>query len=105
MAYKTFTKPDYNHSLNLLKNYFKNDNRVSKAWIFGSFARQEDKPGSDIDIMVKYSDKATGTLLDYADIQFNLEKILKRKIDLVEEGYVKPFAMENIKSELKLIYG
>ncbi len=105
VAYKTFTKPDYNHSLNLLKNYFKNDNRVSKAWIFGSFARQEDKPGSDIDIMVKYSDKATGTLLDYADIQFNLEKILKRKIDLVEEGYVKPFAMENIKSELKLIYG
>ncbi len=105
VAYKTFFKTDYNLIIKTLKHYFKNDDRVSKAWIFGSFARQEDKPGSDIDVMVRYSDKASGTLLDYADIQFNLEKILNRKVDLAEEGYIKPFAWINIKNDLKLIYG
>ena len=91
--------------LKMLQDYFKKEPRVSKAWIFGSFAREEDKPDSDIDIMVSYSKKASGTLLDYADVQHNLIQLLKRKIDLVEEGFVKPYAWNTIQKDLKLIYG
>ena len=81
------------------------DGRVAKAWIFGSFARGDYNVKSDIDIIVTYSDKASGTLIDYADIIFYLEKLINKKIDLVEEGYVKPFAIENIEKDKILIYG
>lgn len=86
-------------------DYFKQDGRVSKAWIFGSFARREDLQNSDIDLMVRYSRNASGTLLDYADIKLNLEEITGRPIDLVEEGYVRPFATESIDHDKILIYG
>ena len=78
---------------------------ISKAWIFGSFARGEDRQDSDIDLMVSYSEKASGTLLDYADIKYNLENLLQRNIDVVEEGYIKSFAMESVNRDKVLIYG
>ena len=60
---------------------------------------------SDIDLMVTYSDNATRTLLDYADIKLKLNGITGKKIDLVEFGFIKPFALENIDKDKKLIYG
>ncbi|HBE42667.1 MAG TPA: hypothetical protein DDW27_15985, partial [Bacteroidales bacterium] len=80
------------------------DGRVSKAWIFGSFARGDDEPDSDVDLMVKYSERASGTLQDYADIKFYLENLIKKRIDLVEEGFVKPFAEKSIVKDKILIY-
>lgn len=78
---------------------------MEKAWIFGSFARGDDNAGSDVDLMIRYSDKASGTLFDYADIQYRLQNLLQKKIDLSEEGYIKPFAWKTIQKDLKLIYG
>jgi predicted nucleotidyltransferase/plasmid maintenance system antidote protein VapI len=86
-------------------DFLKKDGRISKAWIFGSFARGDYKYDSDIDLMVIYSDKSTGTLFDYADIKFSLENLLKLKVDLVEEGYARPFAAASINRDKVLIYG
>jgi predicted nucleotidyltransferase/plasmid maintenance system antidote protein VapI len=91
--------------INILADFFEKDGRVSKAWIFGSFARGEIYSNHDIDLMVRYSDKASGTLFDYADIKFRLENLLKQKIDIVEEGFVQPFATESIDRDKILIYG
>lgn len=88
-----------------IKNYFKNEIRVIRAWIFGSFAREEDEFFSDIDLMIEFDKKKSISLLDLADIQFKLENITGKKIDIVEKGYIKPFAWENVKNDLKLIYG
>mgnify|MGYP001399006319 CR=1 FL=1 len=91
--------------LNKIIEFFRLDGRVSKVWIFGSFARGEVFANHDIDLMVRYSDKASGTLFDYADIKFKLENLIKQKIDIVEEGFVQPFADESIDREKILIYG
>ena len=91
--------------INILADFFEKDGRVLKAWIFGSFARGEIYSNHDIDLMVRYSDKASGTLFDYADIKFRLENLLNQKIDIVEEGFVQPFATESIDREKILIYG
>ncbi len=88
-----------------ITGFLKNDGRVSKAWLFGSYARRENQAESDVDLMISYSEKASGTLLDYADIVHQLEKLLQRKVDLVEEGFVKSFAAGSINSEKQLIYG
>jgi len=85
--------------------FLKKDGRVSKAWLFGSLARGEAGTTSDIDLMVTYSDTASGTLFDYADLKFKLEILLKRKVDLVESGYVKSFALTSINRDKVLIYG
>ncbi len=91
--------------IKLVKDFFRKDGRVSRVWLFGSYARGEERKGSDLDLMVSYSAKATGTLLDYADIKYQLELLLNLKVDLVEEGFVKPFAVHAINRDKILIYG
>jgi len=88
-----------------ITDFLKRDGRVSRAYLFGSFARGEAGDSSDVDLMVTYSTKASGTLFDYADIKFKLENLLKRKIDIVEEGYVQSFALPSINRDKILIYG
>jgi predicted nucleotidyltransferase len=105
IVYGGTPEPDRKSLIKCITEFFKKDGRVSKAWLFGSYARGEERIGSDIDLMVSYSSKASGTLLDYADITFHLESILKRKVDLVEEGFVKSFATTSINEDKILIYG
>jgi len=91
--------------IEIIRDFFEKDGRVSKAWIFGSFARGDYNHKSDIGLMVRYKDSSKISLFDYADIAFLLEEKLKTKIDLVEEGYLRPFALETAKKDLQLIYG
>lgn len=105
MIYKKTPQLSKEKIIEIIRDFFSRDGRVSKAWIFGSFARGDYNVKSDVDIMVTYSDKASGTLLDYADIIFYLEKLINKKVDLVEEGYIKPFALDNVEKDKILIYG
>jgi len=91
--------------IEIIRDFLSRDGRVSKAWIFGSFARGDNTSKSDIDLMVKFTDTNKISLLDYADIAYLLEEQINIKIDLVEEGYLLPFALETAKNDLKLIYG
>ncbi|MDO9341254.1 MAG: nucleotidyltransferase domain-containing protein [Bacteroidales bacterium] len=105
MIYKKTPQLSKEKIIEIIREFLSKDGRVAKAWIFGSFARGDYNANSDIDLMVTYSDKASGTLLDYADIKFYLENLINKKVDLVEEGYVKPFAIKNIEKDKILIYG
>lgn len=91
--------------IKIINDFFHSDGRVSKAWLFGSYARGEEKAGSDVDLMISYSEKASGTLLDYADITYQLENLLNVKVDLVEEGFIKSYSENNINQDKLLIYG
>jgi len=55
--------------------------------------------------MVRFKDSTKTSLFDYADIAYLLKEKLKIKIDLVEEGYLQPFALNTAKNDLSLIYG
>ena len=61
---------------------------VSRASLFGSVARGENTEKSDIDILVEVPENKS--LFDMMDIQFALEDILKKKVDLVEYKAIKP---------------
>jgi len=104
IAYKKKPQLSKEQIIKIIREFLKKDGRVSKAWIFGSFARGDYNYKSDIDIMVRYSDKASGNLSDYADIKFFLENLIHKEIDLVEEGYIKSFAIENVERDKLLIY-
>ena len=66
----------------ILKSY-----GAKRAAIFGSAARGEMKKNSDIDILVELP--ANIGLFEYVGIKLDLEKALKRKVDLVQYGGIK----------------
>ncbi len=86
-----------------IKNYFKNK-PIEKVWLFGSFARNEDKLDSDIDLLIRFKKPNEIDLFDYIGIRQDLEDLTGRQVDLVEEGQeidkIKPF----IEKDRKLIY-
>ena len=86
-----------------IADYFKTQ-PVSRAWLFGSFARGEETPDSDIDILVEYDKDAKITLLTISHMMGELEKNLGRRVDLVEDGCLLPFAVESANRDKKLIY-
>ena len=87
---------------NAIADYFKTQ-PVMKAWLFGSFARGEETPLSDVDLLVQY-DEGGISLLKHAAMICELEKILNRPVDIAEEGTLLPFAAESANREKKLIY-
>ena len=85
-----------------IAEYFKTQ-PVLKAWLFGSFARGEETPESDFDILVllDYSQRIG---LRYFGMALDLEKLLGRPVDLVEEGQLLPFAKRTADLDRTLIY-
>lgn len=77
---------------------------IEKAWLFGSFARNEETFASDIDILVEFSKNAKITLFVLGGIVCDLEEATGRNIDLVQNGTLKPFAVESANRDKILIY-
>ena len=91
------------HIINKLQSFFP-AYPVEKAWVFGSYARGDDTRKSDVDIMVRFDKNAIITLIDYAGIMIDLEKLLHKKVDLVSEGTLYKFAQESVEKDKILIY-
>ncbi len=85
-----------------IAEYFKTQ-PVLKAWLFGSFARGEETPRSDVDILVVL-DHSQPVGLKFFGMWNDLEQLLDRKVDLVEEGELLPFAEESANKDKRLIY-
>ena len=61
---------------------------VAKIGIFGSFIRGEERPDSDVDVLVTFRN-GEETFDNYMDCKFYLEDLFKRKVDLVMNGAIK----------------
>ncbi|MDP2926515.1 MAG: nucleotidyltransferase domain-containing protein [Nanoarchaeota archaeon] len=72
---------------------------VKKIGLFGSFAKNKQHKKSDIDIIVNFDKE---TFDNYMDLLFLLERMFKRKIDLVIEKDLHP-ELNYIKNEAKYV--
>lgn len=86
-----------------ISDYFRTQ-PVLKAWLFGSFARGEETPESDVDILVQFDHGQPIGLLRYAGMWREIEELVGRKVDLVEDGTLMPFAVESANRDKQLIY-
>ncbi len=78
---------------------------VLKAWLFGSYARGEETPESDVDILVKFDhENATIGLFEYVRMMMGLSDCIGKEVDLVEDGTLLPFAESSANKDKKLIY-
>lgn len=75
---------------------------VTYAGVFGSVARGEDKPESDIDILIRMG-KPLG-MFSYMALIRNIETSLGRKVDVVTEKSLNKFVRPYVIPELKTVY-
>lgn len=85
-----------------IANYFKTQ-PIQRAWLFGSYARGDESPLSDVDILVQF-DEGGVSLLKHAAMICELEKILDRPVDIVPEKMLRPRVRERVDQDKKLIY-
>jgi uncharacterized protein len=75
---------------------------VSKAAVFGSYARGDNRPDSDIDILIEPPDRFS--LLDHSGLKIELEEALGKSVDVVTYNSIKPRIRENVLSaQIQLI--
>lgn len=102
VAGKLFNKQDRNAIVRKLKAGLLRFPKVRKAWLFGSFARKDDKPGSDIDLAIEVQDPFS--YFDLAEVQYQLEQLVGRKVDVGFMDAFRPHVRERIEPDLRLIH-
>jgi hypothetical protein len=88
--------------IKIIAEYFKTQ-PVLKAWLFGSFARGEEHPDSDVDILIVL-DYTQPVGIEFFGMYEDLKELLGRNVDLVTERSLAPFARASVEHERRLIY-
>ncbi len=76
---------------------------VQKAWLFGSYARGQEGPESDVDLLVQMAPNDL-TILGFLKIQTRLEKVTNKSVDLIEDECLEDFARPSVDNDKILIY-
>ena len=78
--------------------------KPEKIAVFGSFARDENKVNSDLDILLFLNKDNKVSLLDLIDAEQKLSEALGIKVDLVTERSLNPLIRPYIEKDLKIIF-
>ncbi len=68
--------------------------------VFGSFARGEETPASDVDILVEFSEPIGW---EFVELKEYLENILGRRVDLVTKNALKKQLKDEILDEVRMV--
>ncbi len=71
--------------------------KADKVYVFGSCARKEETPESDVDFLVELQKGAS--LFDLMDIQDEYEALLNCKVDVVSRRGLNPYLRDSVLSE------
>jgi predicted nucleotidyltransferase len=74
---------------------------VRKIGIFGSYVRGEQKKRSDIDILVEYN--GIPDLFEFINLERYLQRLLRKKVDLVRKAAIRPELKGRILKEVVYI--
>ncbi|MBP5644666.1 MAG: nucleotidyltransferase domain-containing protein [Bacteroidales bacterium] len=87
--------------LQTIRDYFATQ-PVERAWLFGSYARGEEREDSDVDLLVDFDDDVS--LMGHVRMMYALQDRLGKKVDLVTNGTLLPFAERTVQNDKTLIY-
>lgn len=91
-----------NEDIRIIADYFRNE-PVLKAFLFGSFSREDALADSDVDILVEL-DYSKHIGLGFVKMKLDLEEKLHKKIDLVSSNSISKHILPFINNDKKLIY-
>ena len=86
-----------------IADYFRTQ-PVLKAWLFGSYARGEETPQSDVDILFIPDKSQHFSLFTMGGMYEDLKELLGKEVDLITDGGLMPFARESADRDKILIY-
>ena len=75
---------------------------INYLGLFGSEARGEARPDSDIDLLIDFN--TSKTLFDLADVKIFFQELLHKKVDLVMRDSIKPLIKPYIEEDLITLY-
>ncbi len=78
--------------------------RVKELAVFGSAARGEMRPDSDIDLLVEFLPEAEVSLLQHFAAERELSELFGRKVDLVSKRALREALKEEVLSQARRIY-
>jgi predicted nucleotidyltransferase len=83
---------DARHALDTLRRneYALRARGVSHAALFGSVARGESRPDSDVDILVEFDPTAGVTVFDYVDVKDYIAGLFAEPVDVIDRDALKP---------------
>lgn len=90
-------REDVEHILKEQKNFLIQKYYVEKIGVFGSYAREEQKVTSDIDILVEFN-RPVG--FEFIELKDYLESIFNKPVDLVTVKGLKPIMRDEILGEV-----
>ena len=85
-----------------LQVYFR-DQPVLKAYLFGSFARNEQDINSDIDLYLEF-DPEVPIGFEFVQMYLDLKELTGREIDLVTEKSISKYLKPQVEREKVLVY-
>lgn len=91
--------------IQVINSVLDSNGKIENAWIFGSFARNEETEESDIDIAFSFKDGKSFGYLEMFGLVDELESRLKRPVDFIKKDAILPFAADSVEHEKVLIYG
>lgn len=91
-----------NEDIKTIRDYFRNA-PVLRAFLFGSFSREDALADSDVDILVEL-DYSKHIGLGFVKMKLDLEEKLHKKIDLVSSNSISKHILPFINNDKKIIY-
>lgn len=82
-----------------LKPWFE-DHGIIRVRVFGSHARDEAGPDSDVDLLVEFAEGSAPDLFSFSGIRLELEKRLGRPVDLMTPRGLSPRIAHRIQDSL-----
>lgn len=95
------TRQDIERILAQEKSRLNEEFNVHSIGVFGSYARGEEQPGSDLDLLVEFNEPIG--LFRYIELEDHLSELLGVKVDLVTRKALKPRMGKGILAEVVMI--
>jgi predicted nucleotidyltransferase len=77
---------------------------IRKLSLFGSVLREDFRPDSDVDVLVEFESELPITYFDMADMQFELEAMLGREVDLLTPQEISRYFRQQVLNTAVLLY-
>lgn len=71
------------------------------AGLFGSQARGESSPDSDVDVLVRFDERRS--LIDQARVEREIGEAMGRSVDLVTENALSPYLRDKVEADLEVL--
>lgn len=89
----------------LLGEELSKESYVVAAWLFGSWARGEARPESDIDLIIEFDPSQKISYLQIFDLAHKLEERTGRKVDIVEYASLMQMARGTAMKDMIKVHG